>query len=88
MDLPAFSTKLITPEEFRKETEIGDIFNAHAYFNWSAPNGFGQLSFHVDSETQQFVVDNECMSRETVRQILYALVDKIVDEGEMDCDRN
>lgn len=79
--------KEITEEEFRKTIEIGDIFRGGVYFDWSASNGFGQLDFFYDREKQRFYVNNECMSRAVVRQLLYALVDKIVDEGEMDCER-
>lgn len=73
----------ITPEEFRKTIDIGDIFNGKAYFNWDAANGFGQLSFYVDPDTQKITIDNEFMGKETCRQLLYAFVDKLIDEGEL-----
>lgn len=71
-------------EDFKKTVQIGSIFNANVYFDWCAANGFGQLSFGMDRETQEIGVGNECMGKETCRQILYALVDKVIDEGKFD----
>lgn len=79
--------KKISLVEYRKTVEIGTIFHGDVYFDWSAANGFGQLSFSFDRETQHIQIMNECMSRDVVRQLLYAFVDKLVDSGNMDCDR-
>jgi hypothetical protein len=75
----------MSDEEFRQTVRIGNIYNGDVYFDWGASIGFGQLSFNVD-ETGKITIENECMSKETCRQILYAFVDKIVDEGELDCE--
>lgn len=66
---------------------IGDVFNASAYFDWHWPGfGFGQLSFGLDPTTETIHIANECMTKETVRKILHAYVDHIVDVGILDHD--
>ena len=67
--------------------EIGSIHNANAYFDWSwRGRGFGQLSFQY--KDGKLTCNNECMSRESVRELLRAFADHIADtailEGERD----
>ena len=72
----------LTPDEFKKTIRIGSIFNGHVYFDWSGANGFGQLSFYVDPDTHIIGIGNEGMGKEACRQLLYAFVDKVIDEGD------
>lgn len=67
------------------QIEKEDIINLNVYFNWGKEGfGFGQLSFHqVDGKIKCM---NECMSRETVRELMHAFVDTVVDNAEMDCE--
>lgn len=65
--------------------DIEDL-RSNIYFNWSHPDmGFGQLSVDWNRETQQWVVGNECMRREKVREVLLAWVNEVCDNGAMDC---
>lgn len=65
--------------------EISGIHHASAYFDWSwHKRGFGQLSFSYNRETGKITCMNECMSRESVRQLLRAFADHIADNCELD----
>jgi hypothetical protein len=64
--------------------EVVDIHYAKIYFNWSWPGvGFGETSVGSSREDGHLVIDAECMSKERARQLLYALVDKVIDEAEL-----
>ena len=67
-----------------KNVEIGAIHFAHVYFDWSSDRGFGQLSFGLDPETGKLTCMNECLSRDSVRELLHALADHIADNAEFD----
>lgn len=72
-----------------KPIEIGSIHHADAYFDWSwAGHGFGQLSFSFDRKTGKILVNNECMSRESVRELLHALADHIANNAELEDEKN
>ena len=61
---------------------VYDIHNASIYFNWGWDGiGFGEL-WVGKSKEGQLVIDDECMGKERTRELLYALVDKLVDEAE------
>ena len=63
-----------------KPIEIAGIHNANAYFDWGwTGRGFGQLSFSFNRETGKITCNNECMSRESVRELLRAFADHIAD---------
>ena len=75
-------------EEERQEVRatnppvVGALHSADMYFDWGWSGcGFGQLSFHYDREKGEIRVDNECMSRHSVRQILHAFADFIADRA-------
>ena len=52
-------------------------------FNWCWDGcGFGQLYFYKTGNKVN--ISNEGMSKENVRKLMHAFVDKIVDEAEMD----
>lgn len=61
--------------------EIHDIHWANLYLNWGWRGfGFGELSFKKNQDgTWSF--DDECMDKERCRKILYAFVDKMLDEA-------
>lgn len=64
--------------------KIYDIHNASIYFNWGWEGiGFGELWVGKSKENGNLVIDSECMSKESTRKLLYALVDKLVDEAEL-----
>ena len=64
--------------------EVVNINNANIYFNWSWPGvGFGELWVGKSKEDGHLVVDAECMSKESARKLLYAMVDKLLDEAEL-----
>lgn len=65
--------------------EVVNINNANIYFNWSWPGvGFGELWVGKKSNSDStLVVDAETMSKESARKLLYALVDKLLDEAEL-----
>lgn len=64
-----------------KPPKITDILHVNGYVNWSWHNfGFGQLSFS-QNETGKITIDAECMGKERARAIMYALVDKLIDEA-------
>lgn len=68
-----------------KPIEITGIHSASAYFDWSwAGRGFGQLSFSFDRETGKITCNNECMSRESVRELLHAFADHLADTMELE----
>ena len=68
-----------------KPIEIGSVFSANAYFDWSwQGKGFGQLSFSRDKETGKLTCMSECMSRDSVRTLLRAFADHIADNVELD----
>lgn len=59
---------------------------SNVYFNWSLPKiGFGQLSVDWNRETGQYVIGNEMLRRDKVRELLIAWANKVADEGAMDC---
>ncbi len=65
---------------------IDHIHFADIYVSWSSPHyGFGQLSVDLDRETGAININNECMPAERVRAILHSFVDKLVDEGQLEC---
>ena len=71
-----------------KPIEIVSIHSADAYFDWSwAGKGFGQLSFSLDRENGKLSCNNECMSRDSVRELLRAFADHIADTVELEGDR-
>ena len=77
--------KVIEIEGPHKPIEIGGIHHANVYFDWVwAGRGFGQLSFSMNRETGVITCNNECMSRDSVRQILRALADHIADNVELE----
>ena len=58
------------------------LHGANAYFDWGWKGcGFGQLSFSIDKATGRITCMNECMSRESVREILHAFADFIADRA-------
>ena len=60
--------------------EIDEVFNLNAYFSWGASGfGFGQTDISLRDGVIE--VDNECMSRETIRKIFHALVDHAIDRA-------
>lgn len=64
--------------------KVNDIHNSNLYFNWSWPGvGFGELWVGKSSSDGHLVIDAECMGKENARLLLYALVDKLVDEAEL-----
>ena len=64
----------------KNKMEIDDIMQANLYVNWGkVGGGFGQLSVWHDSDGKLFC-NNECMSRNRVREILVAIANKIADE--------
>ncbi len=82
----------MTPEERKaimdaNPPEITGIHGANAYFDWSWMGcGFGQLSFHVDSDTGRITCMDECMGRDRVRVLLHALADHIADNAVLEGD--
>lgn len=63
--------------------EVHDLHWINIYFNWSWPGaGFGETSVCKSKEDGHLIVDAECMGKEKARQLLYAAVDKIIDEAE------
>lgn len=67
---------------------VDGVMCSNIYFNWEWEHrGFGQLSVDLDRETGKITIGNECMSRETVRKILHAYVDYIVNNGELEYER-
>jgi len=59
------------------------INDAGMYFNWSWDGiGFGE-TWVGTSKDGRWVIDAECMGKERARALLYALVDKLVDEAEL-----
>lgn len=66
------------------EPKVVEINNASIYFNWTWPGvGFGELWVGKSQEDGHLVVDAETMSKESARKLLYALVDKVLDEAEL-----
>lgn len=62
--------------------QIDDVFWADIYINWSKEKfGFGQLS--IERIDGKLSCSNECMSRESVREILHSLADYIADNCEL-----
>lgn len=63
--------------------EIDDIFQGEIYFNWGGQGiGFGQLS--VSKQAGKFICNNECMSRQQVRELLIAYANKLADIVELE----
>jgi len=61
--------------------EIGELIRFSVYFNWSwAGCGFGEFFARKNPDANDWAIDDECMGPENVRKILYAAVDKFVDE--------
>lgn len=72
----------------RTSPVVDGVMCSNIYLNWEWEyRGFGQLSVELDQETGKITIDNECMSRDAVKKILYAYVDYIVDNGELACER-
>lgn len=74
--------------ENHKVVEAEDLIwaNCNFYFNWSLPNfGFGQMQVTYDKDTKQFYIDNECLRRERVREVLIGLANHIADVAILDC---
>jgi hypothetical protein len=63
-----------------KSIEIEPIWT-NIYFNWSADNGFGQLS--VEDIDRKLSCSNECLSKESVRALLHAWADYVADNCEL-----
>lgn len=64
--------------------EIDKIWNTNLYFDWGWKYcGFGQLSVSHNPETDEIVIENECMSRDMIRKIMHAYVDHIVDHAKL-----
>ena len=62
--------------------EVSGIHSGGAYFDWGWKGiGYGQLSFHYDRIDERITIDNECMSRDTVRKLLHAFADFIADRA-------
>ena len=54
-------------------------------FNWTAKGiGFGQFYFYFNEKDGYIHCENECMSRETIKEILNRMVDECV----LDCPRD
>jgi hypothetical protein len=67
------------------EIVIPEIFSCTLHLNWELEHlGFGQLYIRMDEDAKTIHIDNENMSAEKVRAILYAAVDKIVAIGILD----
>lgn len=70
-----------------KPIEIGSIHRGNIYFDWSwIGKGFGQLS--VTAKDGKLFCNNECMSRDSVRELLHALADHIADTAILDDEPN
>lgn len=68
-----------------KPIVIHGLHSGSAYFDWGWKGiGFGQLSFNYDRETGKLACMNECMGRESVRQLLHAMADYIADNVELE----
>ena len=49
---------------------------------WDSDIGFGQFDFYIETNNNnKLVIENECMSKEFIKQVL----DKLVDSAELDC---
>lgn len=78
----------MTPEERQAIMDTNppeiELHNAmHLSFDWSWDGcGFGQIYFFKDGS--EISISNEGMAKENVRKLLYAFVDKIIEEAEMD----
>ncbi len=62
------------------------IAEAHSenYITWCWKGcGFGETSFHKVDGEQRFTINNECMGKESIRKILHAYVDYIVDHSDL-----
>jgi hypothetical protein len=67
------------------EIVIPDLFSCNIHLNWELEQlGFGQLFIRMDEDAKTIHIDNEYQSKEKVRSILYAMVDKIVADGILD----
>lgn len=50
---------------------------------WDANVGFGQFDFKVDGEfPHNIFIDNECMSREFIKEVLCKIADKAILESD------
>ena len=58
--------------------EIDDVISANINFNWGGHGiGFGQLSVFKDGD--KLICNNECMSRQQVRELLIAYANHVAD---------
>lgn len=69
-------------EDCYESPEIITIHYGSGYFNWQWPGtGFGETSFEIKDGKMR--IDAECMGKERARQLLYAFVDKLIDDAEI-----
>jgi hypothetical protein len=69
-------------EEMQKHNpEIQEIMSLGLYVAWGWEGcGFGELYIKYDPDTKTYTWDTEAMSVESIRKILHAVVDHIVDK--------
>jgi hypothetical protein len=61
---------------------VDSNFDHNSYFGWSWDGrGFGQLRVNQDPTNGLLFVENECMSRDSVRHLLHAYADYIADRA-------
>lgn len=67
--------------EQKNDVEIESVYACNLYFTWAiAGMGFGELTVFKNNTTGQIECMNECMTRETVRQLLVEMANKLADE--------
>lgn len=67
-------------EDCYNEPEVTTIHAANGYFLWQwAGVGFGECSFSL--KDGKLKINAECMGKEKAKALLYALVDKMVEEA-------
>jgi hypothetical protein len=78
----------MTRDELKKIMDANPpvVAEVHAenYFTWSWQGcGFGELSFHFNETTKRFDINDECMGKESVRKLLHAFADYVVDNSDL-----
>ncbi len=69
-------------EPVKFEPETGNLANSTAFFSWSQHGrGFGNIYFYFNDEGELHC-DNECMSKERIKEILGYMVDQAVFDDE------
>jgi glycyl-tRNA synthetase beta subunit len=63
----------------------GVFCNAHTRgfrILWDSDIGFGQFDFYIETNNNKLVIENECMSKEFIKDVL----NKLVDTAQLDCE--